>query len=136
MSHKNVNPKITLKPFKVVCQYDSRVAWNVLFQFVVIALLITRLLCDLCYLYFAQHTENVFARETRSLVRERIVRENETRRKKIVASNNVTAPHRGGEVERLSTKSRICLDAKEPDKNHQHQIRNALSYVESNQLLI
>ena len=63
---------------------------------------------------FAQHTENVFARETRSLVRERIVRENETKEKTLWTATTLQLLLREGQVERLSTKSRICLDTKEP----------------------
>ena len=109
---------------------------NVLFQFVVISLLTTRLLCDLCYLYFAQNTENVFARETRWLVRERIVRENETKEKTSWTATTLQLLIGEGQVERLSTNQEFALTQRNPDKNHQQQIRNALSYVERNQLLI
>ena len=84
---------------------------NVLFQFVVIALLITRLLSDLCYLYFAQHTENVFARETRSLVRE-----NETKEKTLWTATTLQLLLGEGQVEKLSTKSKICPDTNEPQQ--------------------
>ena len=80
------------------------------------------------YLYFAQHTANVFARETRSLVRE-----NETKEKTLLTATTLQLLLGEGQVER---NQEFALTQRNPNKNHQHQIRNALSYVERNQLLI
>ena len=80
------------------------------------------------YLYFAQHTENVFARETRSLVRE-----NETKEKTLLTATTLQLLLGEGQVQR---NQEFALTQRNPNKNHQHQIRNALSYVERNQLLI
>ena len=80
------------------------------------------------YLYFAQHTENVFARETRSLVRE-----NETKEKTLLTATTLQLLLGEGQVQR---NQEFAFTQRNPNKNHQHQIRNALSYVERNQLLI
>ena len=104
---------------------------NVLFQFAVIVLLTTRLLCGLCYWYFAQHTENVFAGETRSLVRE-----NETKEKTLGQQQRYSSSYGRGRSKDCLRNQEFALTQRNPDKNHQHQIRNALSDVEHNQLLI
>ena len=96
MSHKNVNPKIALKPFKVVCQYDSRVACERLIPvcghcptyYQAIVWFVLLIFCSTYWERFRQRNALVGTWENCTWKRDK--------RKNLVDSNNVTAPHRGG----------------------------------------
>ena len=96
MSHKNVNPKIALKTFKVVCQYDSRVACERLIPvcghcptyYQAIVWFVLLIFCSTYWERFRQRNALVGTWENCTWKRDK--------RKNLVDSNNVTAPHRGG----------------------------------------
>ena len=91
ISHKNVNPKIALKPFKVVCQYDSRVACERLIPvcghcptyYQAIVWFVLLIFCSTYWERFRQRNALVGTWKW-------------DKRENLVDSNNVTAPHRGG----------------------------------------
>ena len=91
MSHKNVNPKIALKTFKVVCQYDSRVACERLIPvcghcptyYQAIVGFVLLILCSTYWERFRQRNALVGTWKW-------------DKRENLVDSNNVTAPPRRG----------------------------------------
>ena len=91
MSHKNVSPKIALKLFKVVCQYDSRVACERLIPvcghcptyYQAIVWFVLLIFCSTYWERFRQRNALVGTWKW-------------DKRENLVDSNNVTAPPRRG----------------------------------------
>ena len=97
MSYKNVNPKIALKPFKVVCQYGSRVACECLIPvcghcpnyYQAIVWFVLLIFCSTYWECFRSRNALVGTRENCAWKRDK--RENLVD----TDSNNVIAPPRG-----------------------------------------
>ena len=136
MSNKNVNPKIALKLFKVVCQYDSRVACERLVPVWSLPYLLLGY-CVICVTYILLNILRTFSLEKRArwYVRELYVKTRQEEKTSWTATTLQLLTGEGKSKDCLRNQE-FALTQRNPNKNHQHQIRNALSYVERNQLLI